>query len=118
MMTIMNMFNRLMKLYLFYNHGYLQPHVTYTHKSVHLHQLKHLLVFKTNHHIPTFNNMLLHQCQPLCRLLQVHQLMYQEAILINHRMEYNLEIHLEEVDSKEICLESHLLIDLLDLLDG
>ncbi len=44
--------------------------------------------------------------------------MYQEAILINHRMEYNLEIHLEEVDSKEICLESHLLIDLLDLLDG
>jgi hypothetical protein len=33
-------------------------------------------------------------------------------------MEDNLVIHLEEVHSKEICLEDHLLIDLLDIMDG
>ncbi len=54
MMTIMNLFNRLMKSYMFNNHGNLQPHVTIYPNPVHLHQLKHLLVFKTNHRIPIF----------------------------------------------------------------
>jgi hypothetical protein len=54
MMTIMNLFSHLMKSYLFNNHGNLQPQVTIYPEPVHLHQLQHLLVFKTNHHIPTF----------------------------------------------------------------
>jgi hypothetical protein len=33
-------------------------------------------------------------------------------------MEDNLEIHLEEVHPEGVCLESHLLIYMLDLLDG
>ncbi len=53
-MTLMNLFNYLMKLYLFDKHGNLQPHITIYPKLVHLHQLQHILVFKTNHHIPTF----------------------------------------------------------------
>jgi hypothetical protein len=54
MMTIMNLFNHLMRLYLFNNHGDLQPQVIIYLDLVHLHQLQHLLVFKTNHHIPIF----------------------------------------------------------------
>jgi hypothetical protein len=54
MMTTMNMFNYLMRLYLFNNHDDLQPQVTIYPKPMHLHQLQHLLVFKTNHHILTF----------------------------------------------------------------
>jgi hypothetical protein len=33
-------------------------------------------------------------------------------------MENNVEIHLEEVHPKEIYLKRHLLIHMLDLLDG
>jgi hypothetical protein len=51
-MTIMNLFNRLMKLSLEDNHGDLQPHVIIYLKLVHLHQLQHLLVFKPNHQTP------------------------------------------------------------------
>ncbi len=54
MMIIMNMFNRLMRLYLFNNHDDLQPQVTVYPKPMHLHQLQHFLVFKINHHILTF----------------------------------------------------------------
>jgi hypothetical protein len=36
----------------------------------------------------------------------------------NHWMEDNLETHLEEVHMEEIRLENHLLIHLLDLMDG
>jgi hypothetical protein len=39
-------------------------------------------------------------------------------MLINHQMEDKLEIHLEEVHLEEICLKNHLLIHLLNLLDG
>ncbi len=46
--------NYLMKSYLLKNHGNLQPQVTIYPKLVHLHQLQHQLVFKTNHHILTF----------------------------------------------------------------
>ncbi len=44
--------------------------------------------------------------------------MYLDILIINHWMKDSLETHLEKVHSKEICLESHLLIHLLDLLDG
>jgi hypothetical protein len=44
--------------------------------------------------------------------------MFPYVLIINHRIENNLEIHLEEVQPKEIYLESHLLIQLLHLLDG
>ncbi len=54
MMWTMNLFNHLMRLYMFNNHGNLQPQVIIYPNLVHLHQLQHLLVFKTNHHIPTF----------------------------------------------------------------
>jgi len=54
MMTIMNLFNCLMKSYLFNNHGDLQHQVIIYPKLMHLQQLQHLLVFKTNFHIPTF----------------------------------------------------------------
>ncbi len=54
MMTIMKLFSYLMKSYLFSNHGDLQPQVTIYPKPMHLHQLQHLLVFKTNHHIALF----------------------------------------------------------------
>jgi hypothetical protein len=57
MMTIMNLFNYLMKLYMFNNHGDMQPHVTIYPELVHLHQLQHLLVFKTNYHIPITSKM-------------------------------------------------------------
>jgi hypothetical protein len=52
MVTIINLFNCLMKLFLYDNHGELQPQVTTYRGEVHLHQLKNLLVFKTNHQIP------------------------------------------------------------------
>ncbi len=39
---------------MFNNHGDLQPQVTIYLELVHLHQLQHLLVFKNNHHIPTY----------------------------------------------------------------
>ncbi len=65
-----------------------------------------------------FSNLLLHQFQPLYRLLSVYQLMYLEVLFTKHQMEDNLEIHLEEIHPKEIYLESHLLIHLLDLMDG
>jgi hypothetical protein len=54
MMTIMNQFNHLMRLYFFDNHGDLQPQVIIYVKLVHLHRLQHLLVFKTNYCIPIF----------------------------------------------------------------
>jgi hypothetical protein len=38
--------------------------------------------------------------------------------MTNHRMEDNLETHLYKVHLEEICLEDHVLIDLLDLMDG
>jgi hypothetical protein len=44
--------------------------------------------------------------------------MYPNVLITNHEMEDNLEIHLKEIHPKEIHLESHLLIHLLDLLDG
>jgi hypothetical protein len=44
--------------------------------------------------------------------------MYQDILIINHWMEDNLKIHLEEVHLKEICWESHLLIQMLHILDG
>ncbi len=44
--------------------------------------------------------------------------MYLEVLFINHQMEDNLEIHLEEVHSKDNRLENHHLIHLLDDLDG
>jgi hypothetical protein len=47
MVTIINLFNYLMKLSLYDNHGELQPQVTTYQGEVHLHQLKQLLVFKT-----------------------------------------------------------------------
>jgi len=65
-----------------------------------------------------FNNLLLHQCQPLYKLLLVYQLTYLEVFITNHQMEDNLEINLEEVHLEGIHLESHLSIHLLDLLDG
>ncbi len=40
--------------------------------------------------------------------------MYLEVLLTNHLMEDNLNIHLEEVHHKEICLEDHHSIHLLD----
>jgi len=39
MMIIMNMFSRLMKLFLYDNYGNLQPQVTIYQEPVHLHQL-------------------------------------------------------------------------------
>ncbi len=65
-----------------------------------------------------FNNLLLHQFQPLYMLLLVYQPMYLEVLLTNHRMEDNLKTHLEEVHLEEIHLEDQLLIHLLDLMDG
>jgi len=65
-----------------------------------------------------FNNLLLHQFQPLYRLLPVYQLMYPKVLLTNHQMEDNLETHREEVHLEEIYLEIHLSIHLLDLMDG
>ncbi len=59
------------------------------------------------------NNLLLHQFQPLYKLTLIYQLMYLEVLLINHRMEDNLEVHLEE-----ICMEDHHLIHMLDLTNG
>jgi hypothetical protein len=44
--------------------------------------------------------------------------MYPEVLLSNHKMEGNLETHLEEVHPEEIRLESHMLIHMLDILDG
>jgi hypothetical protein len=44
--------------------------------------------------------------------------MYLENLLTNHWMEDNLETHLEEVYPKEIYLEEHHSIHMLDLLDG
>ncbi len=64
------------------------------------------------------NNMLLHRWQPLYKLLLIHQLIYPKDLINNHRMEDNLEIHLEEFHLEQIRLESHLLIQLLDILDG
>jgi hypothetical protein len=52
MMTIMNLFDYLMKLFLHDNHGDLQPHVIIYLEPVHLHQLQDLLVFKTNNQVP------------------------------------------------------------------
>jgi hypothetical protein len=43
--------------------------------------------------------------------------MYLEVLFTNHRMEDNLEIHLEEVNPKEIHMEDHHLIHLLDLMN-
>jgi hypothetical protein len=54
MMAIMNLFNCLMRSYLFNNHGNLQPQITIHPEPMHLHQLQHLLVFKTNYRILTF----------------------------------------------------------------
>jgi hypothetical protein len=128
MMTIMNLFSRLMKLSTYNNHGDLQPQVTIYPELVHLHQLQHLL--KTLNHSPNTNinlvlinsKMELHLLnkleQSLYMLLLVYQPMYLKVMLTNHRMEDNLEIHLKEVHPEEICLEDHLLIHLLDLLDG
>jgi hypothetical protein len=53
MMIIISMFSCLMKLSLYDNHGNLQPQVTIYPRSMHLHQLQYLLVFKTNRHTPT-----------------------------------------------------------------
>jgi pantothenate kinase len=44
--------------------------------------------------------------------------MYPKVLITNHQMEDNLKTHLEEVNLKEIRLESHLLIHLLYPLDG
>jgi hypothetical protein len=44
--------------------------------------------------------------------------MYPYVLIINHQIKYNLKIHLEEVYLEDICLEGHLLIHLLDILDG
>jgi hypothetical protein len=44
--------------------------------------------------------------------------MYLEVLFINHWMEDNLETHLEEVHPEEIHFKNHLLIHLLNLLDG
>jgi hypothetical protein len=44
--------------------------------------------------------------------------MYPKVLLTNHRMEDNLETHLEEVHLEEIHLEDHHSIHLLDLMDG
>jgi hypothetical protein len=44
--------------------------------------------------------------------------MYPKVLLTNHQMEDNLEIHMEEVHLEEIHPEDHLLIHLLDLMDG
>jgi hypothetical protein len=52
MMTIMNLFSHLMKLSPRNNHGDMQPQVTISLEPMHLHQLQHLLVFKTNHPTP------------------------------------------------------------------
>ncbi len=41
-----------------------------------------------------------------------------KVLITNHRKENNLETHLEEIHPEEIHLENHLLIHLLDLLDG
>jgi len=65
-----------------------------------------------------FSNLLLHQFQPLYMLLLVYQLMYLEVLLTNQWMEDNFKTHLEEVHPEEIYLEDHLLIHLLDLMDG
>jgi hypothetical protein len=57
--------------------------------------------------------MLLYQCQVL-----IYQFMYLEDLLTNHQIEDNLETRLEEVHLKSICLESHLLVHMLDIFDG
>ncbi len=44
--------------------------------------------------------------------------MYPKVLLTNHRMEDNLEIHIEEVHPKKILPEDQFLIHLLDLMDG
>jgi hypothetical protein len=44
--------------------------------------------------------------------------MYPKVLFTNHGMEDNLKTHPEEVHLKEIFLEDHLLIHLLDLMDG
>ncbi len=49
MVKIMDPFNHLMKLSSHNNHGDLQPMVTIYPEPVHLYELEHLLVFKTNH---------------------------------------------------------------------
>jgi hypothetical protein len=51
-------------------------------------------------------------------LLPVYQLMYPNILIINHLMKDNLETHLEEFHMEEIRLENHLLIHMLDILDG
>ncbi len=44
--------------------------------------------------------------------------MYLEVPFTNHKMEDNLETHMEEIHSEEIRRKSHLSIHLLDLMDG
>ncbi len=44
--------------------------------------------------------------------------MYLNILFINHQMEDNLEIHLEEVHMEEICPKDHYLIHPLDLMEG
>jgi hypothetical protein len=44
--------------------------------------------------------------------------MYLEVMLTNYQMEDNLEIHMEKVHLKEIRLEDHHLIHMLDHSDG
>ncbi len=58
------------------------------------------------------------QYQPLYKLISIYQLMYPKVLLTNHRMEDNLETHLEEVHLEDIGLEDHPLIHMLDHLDG
>jgi hypothetical protein len=65
-----------------------------------------------------FSNLLLHQFQPLYMLLPIYQFMYLDVMFTNHQMEDNLKIHLEEVHPYKICLNNHLLIHMLNILDG
>jgi hypothetical protein len=65
-----------------------------------------------------FSNLLLHQFQTMYTLLPIYQLMYPKVMLTNHQMEDNLKIHLEEVHLEEIRLNNHLLIHMLNILDG
>jgi hypothetical protein len=44
--------------------------------------------------------------------------MYPKVLLTNHRMEDNLETQLKKIHPKEVYLENHLSIHLLDFMDG
>jgi hypothetical protein len=55
---------------------------------------------------------------PTYMLIPIYQLMYLEVLLTDNQMDNKLETHLEEVHPKEIHLEDHHFIHMLDHMDG